>query len=203
MSTKEEVSQDTRARRLLERTNPLIVMPGPGLTGDSVPSNLFSMSDFEQEKRNLFLNLDNFEVVNTLSEIGRITGKQSNSGPLVGELKTLTISGVNNAVNYATFGEGVWQVEDVVVTYTGGSGTINHRLYVYDSTDGNPAIEVLFAAGTSSTLFNFNNDTQFDEFANKKFGKTTTNGDRQLGFKPSGTFDAGSMTAYVICHRVR
>ena len=48
----------------------------------------------------------------------------------------------------------------------------------------------------------FNNDSQFDDFENKKFGESVNKGERLLGFKPNGTFTADSMTAYVICHRV-
>jgi hypothetical protein len=64
-------------------------------------------------------------------------------------------------------------------------------------------LELVFGSNTSSTLFNFNGDSQFDHFQNQFFGETINNGSRQLGLKPSGTFDAGTMTAYILCHRVR
>ena len=159
--------------------------------------------NFDDLKNSAFITPENKEYFEDMLRVGWLSGQISSAGPLTGSLKTFTINGVNNATSYLSFGEGVWQIEDVVVLYSGGSGTISFRLYVYDPNDGNPALEVVFGSGTSTTLFNFNNDGQFDEFANKKFGPSENNGDRQLGFKPSGTFTADSMTAYVICHRVR
>jgi hypothetical protein len=159
--------------------------------------------NFDDLKNSAFITPENREYFEDMLRVGWLSGQISSAGPLTGSLKTFTINGVNNAVSYLDFGEGVWQIEDIVAIYSGGSGTINFRLYVYDPNDGNPAIEVSFSSGTSSTLFNFNNDTQFDEFDNKKFGAAVNNSSRRLGFKPSGTFTADSMTAYVIAHRVR
>ena len=159
--------------------------------------------NFDDLKNSAFITPENKEYFDDMLRTGWLSGQISSAGPLTGSLKTFTINGVNNATSYLEFGEGVWQIEDVVVLYSGGSGTISFRLYVYDANDGNPALEVVFGSGTSTTLFNFNNDGQFDEFANKKFGPSVNNSARQLGFKPSGTFTADSMTAYVIAHRVR
>lgn len=160
-------------------------------------------SNLDALRNNGFITPENKEFFEDMLRVGWLSGRISSSGPLLGELKTVTISGVNNATSYASFGDGVWQVEDVIVIYSGGSGTLTFRLYVYDANDGNPALETVYGSGTSSSLFNFNNDGQFDEFANKKFGNTVNGGDRTIGFKPSGTFTADSMTAYVLCHRVR
>ena len=87
--------------------------------------------------------------------------------------------------------------------YTGGSGTISFRLFAYDDQAPDGPLEFVYATGTSSTFFNFNSDTQVDHFENIYFGETNLpGGSRQLGFKPSGTFTADSMTAFVLCHRV-
>jgi hypothetical protein len=136
MSTKEEVGSDTRARRLLERTNPLIVLQGPGITGDQLPANLFTQGDFNQEKRNLFVNLDNYEVINTLNAIGEITGSQSTSGPLIGTQKIVGGSSTGTAVTVFQPDPGeVWELVAISQTRTNATGSTTTALRLSDGTD--------------------------------------------------------------------
>jgi len=205
MARKEDAEKDKQAKIVLSQLNTKTIrrpLTSTGLAGDQLPATIMTFEDYDKVINAIDASINNVEALNVLALVGKMTGFTASGQPLRSTLKTLTINGVNNATSYASFGPGVWQVEDIVVLYSGGSGTINFRLYVYDETDGNPALEVVYGAGTSTSLFNFNNDGQFDEFANKKFGESINKGDRKLGFKPSGTFTADSMTAYVICHRV-
>tara|TARA_Y100001963_G_scaffold52156_1_gene72932 strand:- start:3067 stop:3651 length:585 start_codon:yes stop_codon:yes gene_type:complete len=150
MSTKEEVGADTRARRLLERTNPLIVLQGQGITGDQLPSNLFSQDDFDQEKRNLFINLDNYEVINTLNAIGHITGTQSSSGPLVNTMSLKSTGRVVSSTTTTLFkpdpGQ-VWVMTGAQLDASAGSGSVTTVLHYTDSNSAEVRIEAASTAG--------------------------------------------------------
>ena len=90
---------------------------------------------------------------------------------------------------------------DIIVSYTGGSGNIAFRAYHYD---GTTPLEWFYGLSSSSNAFTFNADSQFDELSAKRWGGSTDQPHyMQLGLKPSGTFDADSMTFYVVCYRVR
>jgi hypothetical protein len=175
-----------------------------GLTGDQIPADTLTFENLDTIRSLVRTEESNVEVINLLNSVFDGAGMgYSGLAPIRGTMQTKTQALTNNAVSYVDFGPGVWHITDIVVLLQGGSGTITYRAYAYDATDGNPALELVFGSNTSSTLFNFNGDSQFDHFQNQFFGETINNGSRQLGLKPSGTFDAGTMTAYILCHRVR
>jgi hypothetical protein len=155
MSTKEEVREDIRARRLLERTNPLIVLQGPGISGDNLPANLFTQDDFDQEKRNLFVNLDNFEVINTLNAIGEITGSQSTSGPLVNTMSIKSTGRVVSSTTTTLFrpdpGQ-VWVMTGAQLDASAGSGSVTTVLH-YTDTNG---AEVRIESNATSGIAEYN-----------------------------------------------
>lgn len=193
MSTKEEVSADTRARRLLERTNPLIALPGRGLTGDQIPASYFSQEDYDDEKRNLFLNLDNFELVNTLMEIGKITGRNSQSGPLAesGEIHTATITSSGSSGRQTILdplpGQ-VLQLHGMNCSWdTSPGATVTFGFFV---TDGTKTALI----GTTSSA---STDVAFEssEFFNGPF--YITNGIKlQVSASTLGSASAGTLDAY-------
>ncbi len=207
MARKEDVIKDQAARNVINQIDSKVIqrpLASTGLSGDQIPADVLTFDDMDRIKSNIRMEENNVEAINLLNSLLSQAGMTSSGlAPIRGTMQTKTANLVNNSVVYVDFGPGVWHITDIVVTYTGGSGTISFRLYAYDATDGNAAIELLFGSGTSSTLFNYNGDAQFDHFQNQFFGETINNGSRQLGLKPSGTFDADSMTAFILCHRVR
>lgn len=207
MSRKKDVKDDTEAKQVLNRIGTKVIarpLVSTGLTGDQIPSDTLTYDNLDVIRSLVRTEESNVEVMNLLNTLFDSAGMgYSGLAPIRGTMQTKTASLVNNATTYVDFGPGVWHVTDIVVIYSGGSGTINFRIYAYDAIDGNPALEIVYGASTSSALFNFNNDAQFDHLQNQFFGETINNGSRQLGLKPTGTFTADSMTAYVLCHRVR
>lgn len=134
-----------------------------------------------------------------LKLLGEASGSTSSSGPLRNSIKIAQVNLTDASVSYIDFGEGVYGIQQIVVHYTGGSGTLYFRLFYYDGgTSGAPAIEWYFGSTTSSTNFGANTDNQFDELVNQYYGDGM-----KLGIRCNGTFDAGSMTAYVVYHRIR
>jgi len=134
-----------------------------------------------------------------LKLLGEASGVVSSSGPLRNSIKIAQLSLSDAAVNYLDFGEGVYGIQQIVVLYTGGSGTLYFRLWYYDGgTSGAPPLEWFFGSTTSSSTFIANADNQFDELMNQYYGDGM-----QLGIRCNGTFDEGSMTAYVVYHRIR
>jgi hypothetical protein len=132
-----------------------------------------------------------------LQLLGEAAGVTSSSGILRNSIKIASATMVDNAVSYFNFGEGVYGIQQIIAVYTGGSGTLSFRSYYYDGgTSGAPALEWFFGGSTSSTLYTFNSDSQFDELANQAFGDGM-----QLGVKVNGTFTSGNY--YVVYHRVR
>jgi hypothetical protein len=207
VSRKEDVEKDKAAQNVINQVDSKVIqrpLASTGLTGDQIPADVLTFDDMDRIKSNVRMSEENVEAINLLNSLLEQAGMTSSGlAPIRGTMQTKTQALTNNAVSYVDFGPGVWHITDIVVLLQGGSGTITYRAYAYDATDGNPALELVFGSNTSSTLFNFNGDSQFDHFQNQFFGETINNGSRQLGLKPSGTFDAGTMTAYILCHRVR
>jgi len=207
VARKKDVQDDTEAKQVLNRIGTKVIarpLEATGLTGDSIPSDTLTFENLDTIRSLVRTEESNVEVMNLLNTVFESAGMASSGlAPIRGTMQTKTAALVDNATSYVDFGPGVWAVTDIVVTYSGGSGTITFRAYAYDPTDGNAALELKYGSTTSSTLYNYNNDAQFDHLQNQFFGETINNGSRQLGLKPSGTFTADSMTAFVLCHRVR
>lgn len=151
----------------------------------------------------VFVNEAFEDEIERINMIGQASNSQSQSGIIRGSLQRFGVNGINNATAYLQFPEGNWVIQDVIVTYTGGSGTLYFRSYYYDPTEASPVpLQWFYGASSSSTIFNYNDDSNFDEVLAKHWGDTPT-GSMEIGFKPSGTFDADSMTFNVIAYRVR
>lgn len=206
MARKVDAKDDRQAKQVLEQINSKQVrrpLASTGLTGDKTPSSVLTLDDFDTILNNIDTKVDNIEALNALKLVGDMAGFTPYGGPLRGSLQTFQVNGVNNSATYLDFGPGVWEISEISVVYTGGSGTQTFRLYAYDDQSSDGPLEFVYSQTSSSNFYNFNLDAQFDHFANIYFGETNLpGGSRQLGFKPTGTFDADSMTAFVICHRV-
>jgi len=206
MARKADAEEDRQAKQVLEQINSKQVrrpLASTGLTGDRTPSSVLTLADYDTILNNIDTKVDNIEALNALKLVGDMAGFTPYGGPLRGSLQTFQVNGVNNSTTYLDFGPGVWQVSDIVVYYTGGSGTIYFRLYAYDDQDTASALELVYHGSTSTSFTNFNSDAQFDEFLGQYWEETNNpGGSRKLGFKPTGTFDADSMTAFVMAHRL-
>ena len=165
------------------------------------PLSEISAEDFDNLFKFAQIVPENKDFYDDLIRTGIVSNKLSTAGAMTGTIQYKTVNGVDNATSYVDFGEGVWRVMDIIVNYTGGSGTIQFRAFHYD---GTTPLEWFFGASTSSSTFSFNADSQFDELSSKRWGGSTDQPHYlQLGLKPNGTFDASSMTFYVVCYRVR
>ena len=118
MARKQDAKQDRQAKRVLEQLNTKTIrrpLESTGLAGDQLPSTIMTFEDYDKVINAIDASVDNIEALNVLALIGKMTGFTASGQPLRSTLKTLNINGVNNATTYASFGNGVWQVEDVVV----------------------------------------------------------------------------------------
>ena len=165
------------------------------------PLSQISAEDFDNLFKFAQIVPENKDFYDDLIRTGIVSNKLSTAGAMTGTIQFKTMNGVNNTTSFLDFGEGVWRIMDIIVLYTGGSGTITFRAYHYD---GSIALEWLYGGSTSAFAYQYNQDSQFDELSTKRYGGSTDQPHyMQLGLRPSGTFDAGSMTFYVVCYRVR
>lgn len=207
MARKKDVEQDTEAKQVLNRIGTKVIarpLESTGLTGDAIPADTLTFENLDTIRSLVRTEESNVEVMNLLNTVFDAAGMgYSGLAPIRGTMTTKTLSLTDNSTSYVDFGPGVWHISDIVVQYSGGSGTQNFRAYAYDPIDGNPALELTYGTTTSSTQFNYNADAQFDHFQTQYFGETSGGGSRRLGLKQSGTFTADSSTAFILCHRVR
>ena len=127
MAIIDDIKRDSRTKNVLAQTNTKTVSVPPastGLTGDQLPAEVFSVSDFDLVKNQIHLEEENFQLMEALNTMGQITNMQSQSGPIPGTY------------------------QNVLVTDTTGSGSPVSTLFQPDSGQ----VWMLIAAQTSSTL---------------------------------------------------
>ena len=187
------------ARRIIDQWNTKTI--GLPTTGDGL-----DVTDLETVSDAIHVQQENLENMKMINLVGQATNTQSQSGPLPNTFHIHKMNGVNGAVSWVDFASlggpnnGIWVVHYVIVSYTGGSGTGYFQMRVGD---GTYSLEWYMGATTSSTYFNANLDSQWDEIGSKRWGGGQNAGGIDLGIKPSGTFDADSMDIHVVCYRVR
>jgi len=81
----DDIRRDKRTKNVLDQTNTKTVSApaaSTGLVGDQAPAEIFTLEDFNLVKNQVHLEGDNFQLLEALNTMGRITNMQSASGPL-------------------------------------------------------------------------------------------------------------------------
>tara|TARA_Y100000593_G_C4315816_1_gene340840 strand:- start:2601 stop:3182 length:582 start_codon:yes stop_codon:yes gene_type:complete len=165
----EDVRADKRTKNVLIQVNTKTVSAPPestGLTGDQLPDEVFTVSDFDQVKNQVNLEPDNFQLLDALNTMGQVTNMQSQSGPIVGTMaiKTCTVtgSGLFKTIHQPAAGE-IWQVVAAAFDLQNSSGNVKNRIYLTDTNEyvivenESASADGEFIITTSSNLFYSNN----------------------------------------------
>jgi hypothetical protein len=158
MAIVDDIKRDRRTKNVLAQTNTKTVSapnPDTGLTGDSLPAEVFTVSDFELIKNQVHLEENNFQLMEALNVMGQITNMQSQSGPIPGTGKIETFSSSYSSGVYVTVftpkaGE-VWEVVAADFNATLSSGTVD-------------SVQLYLSDGSTSVMFAENTGDNFDSF---------------------------------------
>lgn len=111
-----------------------------GLTGDSLPQNVFSPTNLDDIKNQMTLQMQNLDALTMLDVMSRLSNTISSSGPMPGTAKIVTASAAASGSVATIFqpdhGQ-VWKLIDITVVWTGNSGTINASPVLEDSQNSN------------------------------------------------------------------
>ena len=158
MAIVDDVKRDRRTKQVLAQTNTKTVgppQPSTGLIGDQAPAEIFSVSDFDRVKNQVHLEEENFQLMEALNTMGRLTSMQSSSGPIPGTqfVSQTSATSAGDSVIYAPSRGEVWQLTAASVG-TLSSGTSNILLLLND-TDTTASV-LLENVGTAQTQFDLN-----------------------------------------------
>lgn len=139
MARKVDAEQDTPSKAILEQLNTKTVGPPPastGLVGDQQPETVFSADNFDQVKNQVTLQLNNLELLNVLNTVGQVSNTQSQSGPIVGTQKIVSVSSTGTAATVFRPDPGqVWEVVAISQTRTNATGSTTTALRLSDGND--------------------------------------------------------------------
>ena len=139
MARKKDAEEDFASKAILDQLQTKTVSVPPsstGLIGDQLPETVFDISDFNQVKNQVTLQLSNLELLNVLNTIGQITNTQSTSGPIVSTMKIVTASSDGSLVTIFRPDQGeVWEVNALSQTRTNATGSTTTAIYIYDGTN--------------------------------------------------------------------
>jgi len=146
----DDIKRDRRTKNVLAQTNTKTVsVPSPdtGLVGDQTPAEVFSVDDFDLVKNQVHLEEENFQLMEALNVMGQITNMQSQSGPIPGTQKIISVTST-------TQGTFVWdrppagQVWALLAANVAEDDSSYHNIYISDGTT-----EVFVAQETSATRY--------------------------------------------------
>jgi hypothetical protein len=121
-----------------------------GLTGDQAPDTIMAVADFDRVRNQINIQKRNKQALEVLNEIGRITGMQSQSGPIPNTQFCTSVTDATGSGNvtgdvYVPEPGTVWQLSAAEWLTKNGS---NARLRIYDtSNDVVIQISLISAAG--------------------------------------------------------
>lgn len=152
MAIVDDIRRDKRTTNVLNQTNTKTVSAPPastGLTGDQLPAEVFTVSDYDLVKNQVHLSTENMELIETLNRLGRVTNMQSQSGPIPGTsaIKSTSASGATNLTIFRPDAGQVWMLGPGSFDPE-GSGSFRVIITLTDD-DGNN-IEIADASGTGS-----------------------------------------------------
>lgn len=147
MAIVDDIRRDRRTKNVLEQTNTKTVsVPNvnTGLIGDLQPDSVFTVADFDLVKNQVHLEEDNFQLMEALNTMGRLTNMQSQSGPILGTIEYKANSGITGSGLYQTIhrpnpGE-VWQFMATDMVLTNPTGSVNVRIVYRDAASDNVVI---------------------------------------------------------------
>lgn len=151
MARKEDSSRDRQAKAILAQVTTKTVGPplvATGLIGDQTPDTVFTVADFDKVRNQINLELANVEALNLLNTLGRITNMQSQSGPIVGTQKFITVTTTaQGTITWDRPDKGqIWQLLAAAVSEDDAS---YHNIYLIDD-DGNT---LFIAQETTATKY--------------------------------------------------
>ena len=119
MAIVDDIKKDRRTKNVLAQPNTKTVSGPPsstGLSGDTLPDDIFSATDFDLVKNQVHLSIENMELIETLNRLGRITNMQSQSGPIpgTGKIVKFTDSSPTSGQTYTVFTPNVGEVWEIV-----------------------------------------------------------------------------------------
>jgi len=197
----DDIKRDRRTKNVLAQTNTKTVSApsaATGLVGDQAPAEIFTVSDFDLVKNQVHLEEENFQLIESLIQMGLITQKLSVSGPIAGtgtladaDLPAASSSTVS-ALLYTPAIDTVWQVCGVsMVGASNRSGTYTATLGVADpGSTGSNVVYIEEIANSSDEFEPFSLDAPLYIDHNVS-----------LSISAHGTFDSFNIRAYLI--RVR
>tara|TARA_Y100001973_G_C5174862_1_gene321247 strand:+ start:866 stop:1447 length:582 start_codon:yes stop_codon:yes gene_type:complete len=154
MSIVDDIKKDPRTKRVLVNTKTKTVGPplsATGLTGDQAPETIFSADDYDLIRNQVVLEDENFELLSALNTMGQITNMQSQSGPMVGTHKNVSVTDTNTSGNQLgiAFSPEPGQVWQLVGAATGSLNANRMELALQDrATDTYVEIGAETAAAT-------------------------------------------------------
>ena len=137
MGIVDDIKKDKRAKTVIDNTNTNTVgVPdkNTGLIGDQAPDTIFTADDFDTIRNQVNLEVDNFQLLQALNIMGQITNQQSQSGPMVGTHKNVTVTDTNTSGNQLgiAFSPDPGQVWQLVGAATGNLNASRMELALQD-----------------------------------------------------------------------
>lgn len=155
MGIVEDIKGDKRTKTVLDQTNTKTVGPPPsstGLIGDQLPDTVFAAGDFDLVKNQVNLEANNFQLLESLNTMGQITNMQSQSGPMPGTSKIVTVTDTtgSGSPRVTLLQPDAGQVWLFYGAQTGGSLNANAaQIKLYD---GNTTIKIASETASATTF---------------------------------------------------
>ena len=140
MARKKDAEEDFASKAILDQLQTKTVGAPPsstGLIGDQLPETIFKVTDFDQVKNQVTLQLSNLELLNVLNTGGQVTNTQSQSGPIPDTQKIIQrtyTSTTDDEIFFRPDSGQVWVLVGGDTVGSGGTGSIQWSLTADSST---------------------------------------------------------------------
>ena len=140
MARKQDAEEDFASKAILDQLQTKTVGSPPsstGLIGDQLPETIFKVTDFDQVKNQVTLQLSNLELLNVLNTVGQVTNTQSQSGPIPDTQKIIQrtyTSTTDDEIFFRPDSGQVWVLVGGDTVGSGGTGSIQWSLTADSST---------------------------------------------------------------------
>ena len=140
MARKKDAEEDFASKAILDQLQTKTVGAPPsstGLIGDQLPETIFKVTDFDQVKNQVTLQLSNLELLNVLNTVGQVTNTQSQSGPIPDTQKIIQrtyTSTTDDEIFFRPDSGQVWVLVGGDTVGSGGTGSIQWSLTADSST---------------------------------------------------------------------
>ena len=140
VARKKDAEEDFASKAILDQLQTKTVGSPPsstGLIGDQLPETIFKVTDFDQVKNQVTLQLSNLELLNVLNTVGQVTNTQSQSGPIPDTQKIIQrtyTSTTDDEIFFRPDSGQVWVLVGGDTVGSGGTGSIQWSLTADSST---------------------------------------------------------------------